>query len=128
MTNLTSAFLSENQLTNLVLPPDLGRLQFLNIGGNHLTSLNLPAGLTHLTGLFLVGNLLTNLTLPPDMTRLSTLSFLFNPLATFVLSEALAASTNLTVNLTTLAGLQSQGLSVFTYPLAVQLLRPRTEA
>lgn len=123
LTNLTALNLTENQLTNLVLPSDLGRLDFFNVGGNHLTSLNLPAGLTNLTGLFLVGNLLTNLTLPPDMTHLVTLSFLANPLTTFVLSESLAASTNLTVNLGTLASLQSQGVSVFTYPLTIQLVR-----
>jgi len=124
MTNLTALFLAENQLTNLVLPPDLGRLEFLNVGGNHLTSLNLPVGLTNLTGLFVVGNLLTNLTLPPDMTRLTELSFLGNPVTIFVLSEPLAASTNLIVNFETIDSLLNQGVNVFTYPLATQLVRP----
>jgi len=59
------------------------------------------------------------------MTRLVSLGFLSNPITTLVLSEALAASTNLTVNLTTVATLPSQGVSVFTYPLAVQLTSPR---
>jgi len=44
-----------------------------------------------------------------------------NPLATFVLSEPLAA-TNLAV---TVASLQNQGVSVFTYPLAIRLIRIR---
>jgi hypothetical protein len=123
LTNLVSLNLTENKLTNLVLPPDLGRLQFLNIGGNLLASVHLPAGLTNLTEFFVVGNLLPNLTLPPDMTHLVTLSFLANPLTTFVLPESLAASTNFTVNLGTLASLQSQGVSVFTYPLTIQLVR-----
>jgi hypothetical protein len=124
MTNLTALFLAGNQLTNLVLPPDLGRLEFLNVGGNHLASLNLPLGLTNLTGLFVVANLLTNLTLPPDMTRLTELSFLGNPLTIFVLSEPLAASTNLIVNFVTIASLRDQGFSVFTYPLVAQLVQP----
>jgi formylglycine-generating enzyme required for sulfatase activity len=123
MTNLIGLTLTENRLTNLVLPSDLNRLESLNAGGNRLTSLTLPAGLTNLTGLFLVANQLTTLTLPPDMTRLAALSFLSNPLATLVLSEPLAASTNLTVNLTTVASLQDQGVSVFTYPLTIELIR-----
>jgi formylglycine-generating enzyme required for sulfatase activity len=119
LTNLTALNFSENQLTNLVLPSDLGHLESLNVGGNQLTSLNLPAGLTNLAGLFFVGNQLTNVTLPPDMTQLVDLGFLANPLTTFVLSELTA--TNLAGDV---ASLQSQGVSVFTYPLAAQLVRP----
>src|SRR5439155_17275899 len=111
--------ITENQLTNLVLPPELYHLETLNVGGNQLTGLNLPAGLTNLTGLFFVGNQLTNVTLPPDMTQLVDLGFLANPLTTFVLSELQA--TNLAGDV---ASLQSQGVSVFTYPLAAQLVRP----
>ena len=125
LTNLTGLFLTENQLTNLVLPPDLNRLETLNVGGNLLTSLNLPAGLINLTGLFFVDNQLTSLTLPPDMTHLDSLSFLANPLTTLVLSDPLAASTNLTFNVNDkIASLRNQGVSVFTYPLAVRLLSP----
>jgi formylglycine-generating enzyme required for sulfatase activity len=47
-----------------------------------------------------------------------------NPLATFVLSEPLAA-TNLAV---TVASLRNQGVSVFTYPVEVQLVRPGLNA
>jgi formylglycine-generating enzyme required for sulfatase activity len=124
LTNLTALFLVGNQLTNLVLPPDLGRLESLDVGGNRLTSFTLPAGLTNLTGLFVVENQLTSLTLPPDMTRLIDLSFLGNPVTSLVLSEALAASTNLSVNLTTVSSLPSQGVSVFSYPLTIHLVRP----
>jgi formylglycine-generating enzyme required for sulfatase activity len=120
MTNLTGLNLSENQLTNLVLPSDLFSLESLNLGGNQLTSLSLPPGLTNLVGLFVTGNLLTNLTLPPDMTRLIEFGFLGNPLTTFVLSETLAA-TNLAGDVATL---QNQGVSVFTYPLTIQLVQP----
>ena len=62
------------------------------------------------------------------MTRLVALSFLSNPLTTLVLSEPLAGSTNLAVNFGTVASLRDQGIDVFTYPLAVQLVRPRTLA
>jgi len=124
MTSLIGLNVTDNRLTNLVLPTDLGRLESIDLGGNHLTSLSLPAGLTNLVGLFVVGNLLTSLTLPPDMAHLVSLSFLSNPLTTFVLSEPLAASTNLNVNLTGgVAALRDQGISVFTYPLTVQLIR-----
>ena len=109
-----------------MLPPDLFHLETLLLGGNQLTSINLPAGLPNLTGLFLTSNQLTNLTLPPDMTRLVALSFLDNPLTTLVLSEPLAGSTNLAVNFETVASLREQGVGVFTYPLTVQLVQPRT--
>jgi hypothetical protein len=120
MTNLVGLYLSQNQLTNLVLPPDLFHLETLNVGGNQLTSLNLPSGLTNLTGLFFVGNQLTNVTLPPDMTRVVELGFLSNPLVLFVLSEL--AATNLAAEV---PFLQSQGIPVFAYPLTVQLVKPR---
>jgi hypothetical protein len=123
LTNLAQINLSDNQLTNIVLPPGLDHLETLNLSGNRLASFTLPPGLTHLTGLFLVSNLLTNLTLPPEMTQLQALGFLANPLTTLVLSEPLAGSTNLSINLTTISALQNQGVSVFTYPLTVQLVR-----
>jgi hypothetical protein len=110
------------------LPTDLMRLEFLDVGGNQLTSLTLPTGLTNLTGLFLVANQLTTLTLPPDMTQLTELSFLANPLTSLVLSEALAASTNLSVNFTTVSELPTQNVSVFTYPLTIQLISLRQTA
>jgi len=121
MTNLTGLITTANQLTNLVLPPDLGRLESINLGGNQLTSLRLPSGMTSLVGLFVTGNQLTNITLPPDLTQVVEFGYLGNPLTTVVLSELNA--TNLA---TDFAFLQNQGVSVFTYPLTVQLLRPRT--
>jgi hypothetical protein len=107
--------------TAVVLPSDLNHLVSLNLGANQLTSLNLPAGLTNLVGLFFVGNQLTSVTLPPDMTQLVALGFLANPLTTFVLPETVAAM-NLAGDV---ASLQSQGVSVFTYPLTVRLIRLR---
>src|SRR4029077_13157667 len=99
---------------------DLFQLASLDVLANQLASLTLPAGLTNLVDLFLSGNQLTNLTLPPDMTQLNSLVLDGNPLATLVLSDPLAAG-NLAV---TVATLRNQGVSVFTYPLAVQLVRP----
>ncbi len=117
MTNLTGLNLSENQLTNVVLPPDLGRLESLNLGGNQLTSLTVPSGLTNLVGFFVTGNQLTNITLPPDMTQVIGFGFLGNPLTTVVLPESL--TTNLAGDI---AFLQGEGVSVFIYPLGVQLV------
>lgn len=121
LTNLTGVFLRYNQLTNLTLPSDLSRLVQIDALGNQLANLILPPGLISLTNLFLSGNQLTSLTLPPDMTQLVWLVLDGNPLTTLVLSQPLAAS-----NLQdTVATLQGQGVSVFTYPLAIQLVRPR---
>ena len=128
LTNLEALYLPGNLLTNLVLPSDLSRLDSIDLGGNALTSLTLPSGLTHLTGLFLQVNQLTSLTLPPDMTNLTLLSFGQNPFTTLVISETLAASTNLSVNLTTISELPNQGVTVFTYPLALRLSSPRRTA
>jgi formylglycine-generating enzyme required for sulfatase activity len=125
LTNLTWLSLANNALTNLVLPPDLFHLESLILGGNQLTNFSLPSGLANLTELILTANQLTSLTLPPDMTQLVALAFQANPLTTLVLSESLAASTNLLVNLQPLAELPSNEVSVFTYPLAVELVRPR---
>jgi formylglycine-generating enzyme required for sulfatase activity len=74
-----------------------------------------------LTQLDFSANQLTGLTLPPDLTKLTALFVAGNPLTTFVLSEPLAA-TNLAA---TVATLQNQGVNIFTYPLTIQLLRPR---
>jgi len=120
MTNLTGLFLRFNQLTNLALPSDLVSLVQLDVLGNQLTNLTLPPGLTNLITLVLSGNLLTSLTLPPDMTQLSSLVLNGNPLVTLVLSEPLAATTLAG----TVATLESQGVSVFTYPLTIQLVKP----
>jgi len=102
------------------LPSDLNRLESLLLSGNQLASLTLPSGLTNLVSCFVVSNQLTSLTLPPDMTQLIVLGFQANPLTTVVLPETLAA--------TTLAGdvaaLRNQGVSVFAYPLTLQLILP----
>jgi len=120
LTNLAVLFLPGNQLTNLTLPSDLIHLESLNLGGNQFTSLTLPAGLINLSQLVLTGNQVTNLTLPPDITQLVELDVAANPLMTLVLSEPLAA----TRLAETVASLRNQGVSVFTYPLVAQLVRP----
>jgi formylglycine-generating enzyme required for sulfatase activity len=122
LTNLLVLSLSGNQLTNVVLPSDLSHLRSLDLAGNQLTTFTVPAGLTNLFGLFLTGNQLTTITLPPDMTQLGALGYLGNPLTALVLSELLAA-TNLAAEL---PSVRSLGASVFTYPLDLQLIQPRT--
>ncbi len=121
LTNLASLALSGNQLTNLTLPSGLQQLAEIDLGENNLTSFTLPPGMTNLVDLTLDGNQLTNVTLPPDATQLASFFVNGNPLTTLVLSEPLAA-TNLA---RTVGTLEDRGVSVFTYPLAVQLLRPR---
>ncbi len=124
MTNLAGLFLFSNQLTNVNLPADLRNLTQLDLGNNQFTNLTLPAGLTNLHSLGLQTNHLTNLTLPPDLEALSELFVDGNPLGTLVLSEPLAAK-----NLAgTVASLRNQGVSVFTYPLALSLVLPRRTA
>jgi hypothetical protein len=120
MTNLQFLTLSSNLLVNIVLPPDLNRLVFLNLGGNRLASFSPPPGLDNLKQFYLTGNQLTNITLPPEMTDLTDFGFLGNPLTTFVVCELLA--TNLAE---TIASMRNQGISVYTYPLTVQLARPK---
>ena len=142
LTNLTILDLFGNHLVNFVLSNALPRLIILDISFNSLTQCSLPAGMTNLNTLFLEGNSLTNFTLPvgltkltqldlsenqltdlslpPDLTSLTALFVAGNPLTTFVLSELEA--TNLTA---TVSALRNQGVAVFTYPLTVQLLRPR---
>ena len=119
-TNLTLLLLPNNPLTQILLPSDLSRLEFLNLGGTLLTSLELPAGLNHLTELVLTASQTTSLTLPPDMTQLVKLDLAGTPLATLVISEPMA--TNLAE---TVAAVQNQGVSVYTYPLTVELIRIR---
>jgi len=121
LTNLTGLFLRFNNLTNLVLPSDLANLVQIDVLGNQLTSINLPAGLTNLLTLALSGNLLTTLTLPPDMTQLISLVLNGNPLTTLVLPEPLDATNHIAGDI---ALLRNQGVAVFTYPLAAQLVRP----
>jgi len=121
LTNLGDLLLRDNQLTDFILPAGLSRLSFLGLDGNQLTQFTFPAGLTNLSDVGLTGNHLTSLTVPPDMTQLTSLFVDGNPLTSLVLSEPQAA-TNLA---DTVASLQSQNVSVFTYPLKVQLVAPR---
>ncbi len=95
-------------------------LATLDLQSNSFISLDLPASLTNLQTLNLSHNALTNLTLPPELTRLSALDLKTNPLLSFVLSQPLGA-TNLSG---TVFELTNQGIAVFTYPVAPQLVRP----
>src|SRR5204863_3948891 len=109
-----------NKLSTLFLPEGMTNLAAIFARSNQLTSLSLPSGLTQLVQIDVMANQLTNLTLRPDMTRMVTLVVEGNPLNTLVLSEP-SAATNLAA---TVSILENQGVSVFSYPLAVQLVRP----
>ena len=120
LTNLGGLQLRSNQLTTLELPPGLNRLGLIDLTGNKLASLTLPSGLTSLSILNAIGNQLTNITFPPDLQQLIGLFVAGNPLATFVLSEPLAATGMASV----VDSFRTQGVSVFTYPVVAQLVRP----
>ncbi|MDD5141584.1 MAG: hypothetical protein PHY43_15145 [Verrucomicrobiales bacterium] len=120
LTNLTTLLMEGDGLTDLTLPGGMTHLIRIELAENNFTSLNLPDGLTNLTILDLTSNQITSLTLPPDITKLDSLILEGNPLATLILSEPLAA-TNLA---NTITSLKDQGVNVFTYPLAAQLVRP----
>jgi formylglycine-generating enzyme required for sulfatase activity len=120
MTNLTALRINDNQLTNLTLSTGLNQLSLLVVSGNQLRSLTFPPGLTSLAFLDLSSNQLSNITLPPDLQQSIGLFMAGNPLTTFVLSEPLAATGMASV----VDSLQRQGVSVFTYPLAVRLASP----
>ena len=121
MIKLNTLSVHANLLTNLSLAGDLGNLGSLDVDGNLLASLVLPTGMTNLEFLRLGGNQLTRITVPPDATNLSSLILDGNPLTALVLSEPLAAG-----NLAdTVAALNAQKISVFTYPLTVQMVAPR---
>ena len=69
-------------------------LSFLDIGENHISSLNLPAGLVSLNSLAADANQLGRLTLPADLTNLTTALLNDNHLTNFFLPSGL---TNLDV-------------------------------
>lgn len=119
--NLVSLDLGFNALTNVSLPTNMTALARLDLEGNLLTHFALPAGLKNLSSLNLSDNQLNSLTLPADMQQLTELFLDGNPLATLVLSEPLAA-TNLADTVATLRG---QNISVFTFPLTLQVIAPR---
>src|SRR5213594_157552 len=121
--SLGSLFLRGNQLSDFILPAGLSRLSFLALDGNQLTRFPFPAGLTNLSSVGLTGNQLTRLTLPPDMQQLDSLFVDGNPLTTLVLSEEMAAM-KLAAEV---AALRAQGVSVITFPLAVEVSVPDPE-
>jgi formylglycine-generating enzyme required for sulfatase activity len=124
MTNLTALRINDNQLTNLTLPAGLNQLSLLVASRNQLGSLTFPPGLTSLAFLELIGNQLTNITFPPDLQQLIGFFIADNPFTTFVLSEPLAATGMASV----VFSFRNQGISVFTYPLAISLTSPHRTA
>jgi formylglycine-generating enzyme required for sulfatase activity len=118
MTNLTALRLNDNQLTNFTIPPGLVKLSLIVLSRNQLDSLVLAPGLISLAFLEVTSNRLTNITLPPDVQELIGIFAADNPVATFVLSEPLAVTGMASV----VASYRNQGVSIFSYPLAVHLV------
>ncbi len=106
--NLITLNLEGNELTSLTLPAGLTNLTELNLYGNQLTNLILPAGLTNLTTLNLDGNRMTSLTLPAGLTSLKGLGLGGNQLTDF---SFLSGLTNLTA-----LNLNDNQLTTFTLP------------
>ena len=120
MTNLQVLRMNDNPITNLTLPMGLEHLSFLYLPRTQFRTLSLPAGLTNLTALDLTDSQLTSLTLPPDMTQLFEFFVGGNPLTTFVVPEPLASAGLASV----VDSLRNRGVSVFTYPVTVELVGP----
>ena len=73
-----------------------------------------------MTELYVTANNLVTFIVPPDMTQITAFGFLANPLTTVVLPEPLEIPLAETI-----ATLQSEGVVVFTYPLAIEMALPR---
>ena len=78
--NLTSLNLNGNGLTSLILPAGWANLKTLNLSRNSLQELALPSDLANLETLYLDGNDLSELALPQGITNLKTLSIRYNRL------------------------------------------------
>ena len=104
-TNLTSLNLNGNGLTSLTLPAGLVNLKTLNLTRNSLRELTLPTDLTRLETLYLTWNDLSELTLPKGMTNLKTLSIRDNPLKKLRLPADLTSLNTLSLMNNNLASL-----------------------
>ena len=120
--NLTELHAESRSISNLHGLEAAHNLTALRLQSNQLANIDLPASLAKLTQLDLRANQLTDLTLPAGLTNLIVLSIEANPFTTLVLSEPLAVTTNLAPAIATL---RNQGVSVFTYPLAIRLVASR---
>jgi hypothetical protein len=122
LTNLSTLYLMYNYLSNLTLPAGLSSLTTLYLNGNQLTNLVLSPELSSLSRLDLSQNRLASVSLPPGLTNLTFLDLEQNPLSNFVLPEPVAV----TSLAGTVASLTRQGVSVYTYTLAVSLVSEPT--
>lgn len=90
MSKLEWLDLSSNSLTNFVLLPGPGAaFNVLNLSQNHLTTLQLPAGLVGLRSLYLSVNQLTELSVPEDMSHLDVLYVFGNNLTRLMIPAGL---------------------------------------
>ena len=94
-TNLLSLNLNGNGLTSLTLPAGLVNLKTLNLSRNSLWELTLPTDLARLETLYLTWNDLSELTLPKGMPYLKTLSIRDNRLRKLTLPADLTSLSTL---------------------------------
>jgi hypothetical protein len=143
LTNLIQLSMANNQMTSFNLPVTLPRLSGLILNGNRisnfaflsmlpsleglqilsnsLSSLHLPDGVSNLQSVDIDYNQIVNLTFPPSYTNLNNVSFENDPLKTIVWPEPLSANAPL------VQYLQSQGITILPYPLALRLaIEPQT--
>jgi Leucine-rich repeat (LRR) protein len=80
--NLNTLLLYSKHLTDFSLRT-LTNLVSLDLSGNSLTNVSLPAGMANLFSLLIANNPLTQLTLPSDLTRLEELDLNGNQIASF---------------------------------------------
>ena len=92
---LRTLSLFNNHLTNFVVPGGLFNLTQLDLGFNALSQCMLPDGLTNLDTLFLEGNLLTNFFLPRGLTGLHKLDLAANALTSLSLPAEMTNLVNL---------------------------------
>ena len=97
-TNLLSLNLNGNGLTSLTLPAGLVNLKTLNLSRNSLWELTLPTDLARLETLYLNYNDFSELVLPADLTRLSTLNLVDNNLISLTLPEGMPQLRRLYLN------------------------------
>jgi Leucine-rich repeat (LRR) protein len=87
-----------NELTSINIPATLTALQELNLEGNQLTSINIPATLIALKELRLAGNQLTNIDIPATLINLKVLCLDENQLTSINIPATLITLQELNIN------------------------------
>ena len=89
LVNLLELKCPGNPLTTLIIPPELVNLQKLYCSHNQLTTFTIPSELVNLQKLYCWSNNLTTLTIPPQLINLRKLICNNNQLTTLIISPEL---------------------------------------